>query len=333
MKKRIMGIFSAFFLFILLISFFITGCATTHSFLVTRCPITVVTKFDASQFDSITDEIMELNRLECNNLKNKKIFTSFSVSQKEKDFLEDYDFSKGEVKKIEYDGNIGEDIKRKLDKVLTNCCGSEIVNDKAQADITINADVEKYYSQVLDLKKKGDDSFVGLSGEKRMNFRAKLSTVLSIINSFENDSDDWKYNHLLSLTKNRVEKVNRSGVLYVNFRMDFLDSYGFIVDYDDEYTIATGTLVSSIAQGSVGVFNTRPRCEYSGNIDIYDVDTMEVKKRVTLDEWDVDARTRQIEKKKEQYFDIYSLTPGNLKYLIYDYIKQLIGKLNRLEQK
>ena len=90
MRKWIMGIMPAFILlFILIISFFVTGCATP-----------IVPKFDDSQFNPVTDQVAELDRLECINLRNKKIFTNVTVSQKKEYFLENFDLSERKVKKI-----------------------------------------------------------------------------------------------------------------------------------------------------------------------------------------------------------------------------------------
>jgi len=240
------------------------------------------------------------------------------------------------IQKIKYEGNIGEDIKRQLDRVLNECCGSEIVNDKAQADITINADVEKYYSQILDLKKKGDESLAGISGEKDVDVKVKWSSILSISNRINNDTEDWKYNHLLSLTYKETSKVSRGGVFLVNFKRNDMKAQSFIVDYDDEYTLATGSLVRTISRRTLGPFMVKPSIDIKGNLDIYDIDTMVIKKHLTIEEWDFDKTRggeKALKKEKQAYFDLYGSTPGNLKYLIYDYIKELIYKINRTKQK
>ena len=311
-------------LFILIISFFVTSCAPP-----------IVRKFDDSQFNAVTDQIAELDRLECINLRNKKIFTNFTVSQQKEYFLEDFDLSEGKVKKIKYEGDIGEDIKRQLDRVLINCCGSVIENEKAQADITINADVEKYYSQVLDYKKKGDESLAGISGEKGIDVKGKASSILSITNRINNDNEDWKYNHLLSLTRTRTTKVNRSGVFLVKTKRELMVADGFIVDYDDEYTLVTGSVVSTTCNRTLGPFMVKPSFDIKGNLDIYDIDRMTIKKHLTLEECDFEKKWSGtvMKKEKKAYFDLYGSTNGNLQYLIYDYIKELIYKINREKQK
>jgi hypothetical protein len=37
-----------------------------------------------------------------------------------------------------------------------------------------------------------------------------------------------------------------------------------------------------------------------------------------------------MKKEKKTLFDLYTSTPGNLKYLIYDYIKEVVYKLKRM---
>ena len=200
MKKWIICITRISLLFsIIVILFCYAGCAKN-----------IVTKFNNDQFDILTDKIAGLDQIKCNNLKNKTIFTNFNVNQQSKYFLEGFDISENRVNKIEYDGDIGQDIKIKLDKVLYEHCGAQVVNDKSQADIIINANVEKYYSQILDLIKKGDDSFVGVSGEKSMDINFKMSSILSINTRINNDNEDFRYNHFGSIKqKNRSKSSSK----------------------------------------------------------------------------------------------------------------------------
>lgn len=315
---------SSFLAVVIIFSFLTSSCTT----------IRPVTKYDSSQFDALTDDIMELDWLKCGNLANKSVFIDFTVSQEGEYFLEDFDFSKGAVKKIKYEGNIGLDIKRKLEEVISHYCGAEIVQQKNQADISINVDIRKYYSEILETEKKGDDSLAGLNVEKGMDLSFKAATIFSTITTID-DTEDWKYNHLLSLKSNIHIKRRGSGMIFVNARNDITRSQNFIVDYDNEYTLAKGAIAFSYSEGSFLILPTRPKWDIKGKLDLYDIDAMKIKKQLTVDESDFDTRglARVMKKEKKEYFDLYSSTPGNLKYLIYDYIKELVYRVNRMHAK
>lgn len=339
MKKWIMSIFSTFFLlFILIFSVFIAGCATTP-----------VTKFDSSQLTSDIDKIMGLGGSDCRNaLQNKTIFINITVSQKEPCFLEDVDFEYYKIKKFEYEGDIGGDIEAKLKDALINDCGARIVDQIDQADISITSHIEKYYSQITKIDKVG--SFMFASGsficitpeETSVPCRVEASTILSIDNKI--NDENWKYNHLISLKHNRIRQVKHQGFFTVLSKMDKSTGMNFVVDYDNEYTVATAKFVSTSGINFVGGILVIPSLgKGKGSLDIYDIDTMQVKKHFAFEKGELSisevgprlSLTHMIVKDKGslkcKYVELFLSTPGNLKYLIYDYIKELIRKMSKLK--
>lgn len=340
MKKRIMSIFStSFLLFVLIVSVFITGCATTR----------IVTKFDVSQLNSAMDGLMELGQCECRNLKNKRIFLNFVVSQKEEYFLETSSLSSNKIKKHKYQGSIAKDIERKLAEALRQYCGAEIVNEKEQADITINTDIEKYYSQILQWTRDGSiiapGGLIQTGKEVSELSKVNISTILSINNTikFNNYTDYWKYNHLIALRKKIWRRAKVVGIVTLA-RRDDTTATTFMVDYDNECTLATGEFVHSVTFSAAFIIITPPIADMEGILDIYDIDTMKVKKHLTFKRGDFDLYSgfvpREVtsgipamldnENPKKVYVELFLSAPGHLKYLIYDYIKQVIDKINRI---
>jgi len=338
MKKRIMSIFStSFLLFILIVSVFIVGCATTP-----------VTKFDSSQLNSDIDQIMELGGSDCKNtLQDKTIFINITVSQEEPYFLEDVDFFHYKIKKFKYEGDIGTDIEAKLKNALINDCGARIVDQIDQADISITSHVEKHYSQITKIDKVGSGSTVSLiwitPEEKSVPCRVEAATILSIDNKI--NDQNWKYNHLLSLKHDRISKVKRQGLFTLLGRVDNSMGMSFVVDYDNEYTVATAKFASTSGRSFVGGILVIPSFgKRQGSLDIYDIDTMQVKKHFAFEKGELSfsqpeigptlSLTHMIVKDKAslkcKYVELFLSTPGNLKYLIYDYIKELIRKVSKL---
>lgn len=340
MKKRIMSIFStSFLLFILIFSVYIPGCATTP-----------VTKFASSQLTSDIDKIMELGESGCRNaLQDKTIFINITVSQEEPYFLEDVDFEYYKIKKYKYEGDIGRDIEAKLKDALINDCGARIVDQIDQADISIISHVEKYYSQITKINKVGSTMTGSLPiwitpEEKSVPCRVEASTILSIDNKI--NDQNWKYNHLISLKHDRIRKVKRQGLFTIFGRMDKSMGMGFVVDYDNEYTVATAKFALTCGMNFVGGILAIPSFgKRQGSLDVYDIDTMQVKKHFAFEKGELSfsqiengptlSLTHMIVKDKAslkcKYVELFLSTPGNLKYLIYDYIKELIRKVSKLK--
>ena len=113
--------------------------------------------------------------------------------------------------------------------------------------------------------------------------------------------------------------------------METLVSDNFIANYDDECTLSTGTVVSKHTLSQAGPFSGHV-IDIKGDLDIYDMNTMSIKKHLIIEEKDLDDKwggRKVVKKDKLSYFNFYGTAIGNLKYLIYDYIKELIYKINR----
>jgi hypothetical protein len=93
------------------------------------------------------------------------------------------------------------------------------------------------------------------------------------------------------------------------------------IDYDDEVTLATYIGAYSMAMGHA--YPVVPGMDLGIKIDIYDINTMALKKQIR---WTKETATIAEER---LYLNTYFSAAGNLELLIYDYIKEIINKVNR----
>jgi len=302
---------------ILIVLVWLTGCVPK---------IVVPTRFDSQQLNPKLDKILEIDKMDCGMLREKKIFTSFTANMPSKEFLETIAFPEQKVKKYKYTGNLAEDIKKKLDSVLTNHCGAKIANTIDDSDIALNGAIEKFYSQILEYQKEGDESLAGW-GEKQMNFKLRASTVMSIINKFGNSDNNWKYEHLLTLNINKNTKLKKSYYVVAS-KLHVLITFKNRLDYDDDITIALESGVISTSQTfSIIPIPLPPGIDEKLKIEIYDVNTRNLKEEIMLNKEDFDGLGR-LKNPEKDIEGLYFSTPGNFKILIYNYVKEIISKLN-----
>ena len=75
---------------ILIVLVWLTGCVPK---------IVVPTRFDSQQLNPKLDKILEIDKMDCGMLREKKIFTSFTANMPSKEFLETIAFPEQKVKK------------------------------------------------------------------------------------------------------------------------------------------------------------------------------------------------------------------------------------------
>ena len=300
------------FALIILATLILSGCSM-H--------INVPTKYDLTQLNDTIDKLTEIDQIKCDGLKNKRISTIFIQNVKTEYFCEEVTFPEQQIIKFKYDGEIASDIKNKLDDVLKRYCNATIVKNTENPDILINATIDRFYSQILDYKKEGDESSLGMfsSGETEKKFKRKSGSVLTARNSI-NNGEEWKYDHMLSLKKDFVSKVKKvySGIF---MQQDMVMTKTIKIDYDDEVTLATYIGAYSMAMGHA--YPVVPGMDLGIKIDIYDINTMALKKQIR---WTKETATIAEER---LYLNTYFSAAGNLELLIYDYIKEIINKVNR----
>jgi hypothetical protein len=290
---------------------------------------------------------------QCLNLKNKKIFTHIKTSIDSPVFLEGFNHyhkalhSKAEFISaaygikfnsyskaphyVEYQGQIGKYIKEELDDYLTCNCQCIMVTEKSYADIILEANVRKFYSQVLSYEE--NDKIPNTLDE---NFEKGSKMIIASILNIDNtiNSKKWDYQHLLKLTTERyTTKINttREGVTRYH---DTLEATKECLLYDNQRKIASKSATKSISTWEndalkvVDLFaiiivqapitplieQNNFKVDLDGHIDVFDINNGKIQKTIQINNKNKAEVTNKL---------LFSQS-GNLKLLIYDYIKKVV---------
>jgi len=293
----------------------VTGCGTG---------VKVHNNLGPEVVTDLTDIVLDTKNIQCSSLGGKRVFTSFDSVQEDPEYREDINLFSGKLIKSKYEGSIEEHFKTAVDRILTDQCGAAIAAEAEDSDLVLRGHINRYYTQVLDYEKNGDESFFG-PVDKEMTFDMKLSTILKV--SSELNGEEYYYDHLVSMNKQVQYLKDQKAYFVIGFVADEAWTERYTIDYDDSYTLASGVTVNAIDTAMVVIMV--PTIEINGHIDLYDPATLEVRTRIDLmtDDYDTVWTGRIQDDIKKEYIQLYGVPSGHLVILMYDYIKRTLERL------
>ena len=140
------------------------SCASTKSF-----------TLDEMRSAAIQDPV------NCESLSEAPIYLDIVLLQSEENWVEVYDKKQDQIKQVSLikDGTFDLILKQRLHDFFLDECGAIPVERKDEAVYVIKIDVLQYYSQLLETKKGGDETFFGPNDEYKMDFEEKRRTALT----------------------------------------------------------------------------------------------------------------------------------------------------------
>jgi hypothetical protein len=306
---------------ILLSLLLIYGCAPN---------VNIPNRFGTEQLSPIVDSIAGIDQIKCDQLRDKRIKITITNKLSGSVFLENIKgnlpFRSLEINKTEYSGSIATDLRDKLAAVLGRYCGAVIVED-GPADIVLQANINKFYSQIVDAKREGDTRILSPKEEKDFKLYTTTNSILNIDTGINNE--DLKFEHLLSL---KEEYSCKSSWTKEGTHMN--DTLSSLTTWDDSvvlsrYMASNTTRVhvglSRDHLGKLTVFDSMGKTKEELVFNNNDVNNPRVGKLYLEKGGDyiIDTRMRAY---RELYFSGY----GNLKLLIYNYMGELINILNNI---
>lgn len=262
----------------IIFTLFFTGCSIKNF---------VPNNLSKSQFKQTEEKFEDMDKLECSKLNSKKIYLNYTTKQTGT-YMELFDGS--DNVDIEYKGNYGTDFQNFLSNILVKYCGSIIVNNKNESDISITGNINKYFTQVI--------KFDNNTEEKTAHAEVKsILEVDAIINGKE-----FLFGHVLNSKKDTEVDgpyLNISSELKYN-------------DYQSSFAI----LAFSMKFGFVP--------ELSGIVKKYDIEGNEIKK-INLSGSDIGIIMNN--ESKQDIMNLYD-TAGMLKLLMYRYAKDITVFIN-----
>jgi hypothetical protein len=292
--------------------------------------VSIPSRLSIEQLSPTLDNIVGLDQIHCDQLRNKRIKIIINSSLSESVFLENIKgnipFRTLEINKTEYSGSIGKDLKNKLATALSQCCESEIAENDP-VDIVIRANVNKFYSQIVDAKREGDTQIMSPGEDKDFKLYTTTNSILRIDTNINNEP--LMFEHLVTLKEEYGCKTNWTSTGEGAHLNDTLNSLA----------IKDNRMVLSryIASNTTRVHGGRNR-EHFGKLTIFDP-MGNTKQELIFSNHDVNnprvgilylekGGEYIVDKKMRGYRELYFSGYGNLKLLVYNYITELIDILN-----
>jgi hypothetical protein len=304
---------------ILLSYLFLYGCAPN---------VNIPNRFGAEQLSPTVDSIAGIDKIKCGQLRDKRIKITITSQLKGPVFLENIKgnlpFRSIEINKTEYEGNLATDLRNKLAAVLEGSCGAAIADD-GSAEISLQANVNKFYSQIVDAKREGDTQLLYPGEEKEFKLYTTTNSILSIDTRMNNQP--FSFEHMLGLKEEYSCKSSwtKDGT-HMNDTIDSLtmwDDRAVVSRYIASNTTRVHGGLNRDHLGKLTVFDPAGKTREELVFYNTDVNNPRVGKLYLEKGGDyiVDTRMRAY---RELYFSGY----GNLKLLIYCYMAELINNLN-----
>ena len=261
------------------------------------------------------EEVAEENNIQ------KKIYCDFQNAGEM--IVENMNMTNHKLKIIDIKENEIKDIEGIFNDALNDLCPECVAPTENDADVVIKAKIIRLVGHVKNFEVTGDENSAFTGGDKR--FKLEYQSALTIDTDIAGKGS--YYDHIIDLDldmKLHIEKMY--AVLAANTKMKKTSE--FVTKYDS-IPLATGAIIIGQEMGSYFAVPVMSN-EMSGYVDIYDLSSLEVDRHVDLSTGDIDWWwTGQIEEDaKKEMLDLYSSGVGNLRYLIYDYIKNLLEEVN-----
>ncbi len=308
---------------ILLSLLLVYGCAPN---------VNIPKRFGAEQLSPTADSIAGIDQIKCDRLKDKRIKITATSNLNGSIFLENIKgnlpFRTLEINKTEYSGSISTDLKDKLAAVLERCCGA-IVVEAEPVDIALQANINKFYSQIVDAKREGDTQILSPGEEKDFKLYTTTKSILNIETGINNKA--FRFEHLFSLIE---EYGCKSSWAKEGTHMN--DTLSSLAVWDDQvvmsrYIASNTTRVHAGLNrdhlGKLTVFDSMGKTKTELVFNNKDVNNPRVGKLYLEKGGDyiVDTRMRAY---RELYFSGY----GNLKLLVYNYLVELVNIMNNFDE-
>ncbi|WP_319467006.1 hypothetical protein [uncultured Trichococcus sp.] len=274
---------------------------------------------DEKRCDTIQG-IMGYETLSENNFPYKKIYCDFEKAGEM--VVEEMNTTNRKLTKIEIKEKELEDIEKVFKEALQDICPECVAKSEKEADIIIKSKIIRFVGHVKDFEISGDESAFFSGGDRRI--KLEYQSALTIETDIAGKAS--YFDHIVDLDldmKFHVEKMY--AVLAANTKMR--NTSEFVTKYDS-IPLATGAIIVAQEMGSFFAVPVMSN-EMSGYVDIYDLSRLEVARHLDLATGDIDWwwTGRIQEDAKKEMIDLYSSGVGNLRYLIYDYIKNLLEEM------
>lgn len=263
--------------------------------------------------------VLKYDELEAQGKIQKKVFCE--IEKKGKMVVEQVDSSTQKVSEIEIKETELDDIKALFVDALKDQCPDCLALSEEEADVVVKASIVRFVGHVKSYETSGDESMVFLGGDRegKLEYQAALTVDTDIAGK------ESTYDHIVSLDvvhKTHVEKMY--AVLAASTETDYITE--FVTKYDS-MPLATGAVFNSQKMNAYLGFNTW-HYDHSGYIDVYGLSDLKVERHLDLSEngtvwwWDDDTDEQVI---RAEVISLYSSGVGNMRYLVYDYIKNLLA--------
>jgi hypothetical protein len=304
---------------ILLSLLLLCGCAPNAN---------IPNRFGVEQLSSTVDSIAGIDQIKCDRLRDKSIKISITGKLRGAVFLENIKgnlpFRSLEVNKTEYSGSITTDLRDKLAAVLERSCGAVVVED-GPVDITLQANINKFYSQIVDAKREGDTRILSPGEEKDFKLYTTTNSIVNIDTDINNEA--FRFEHLFSLK----EEYSCKGS-WTKEGTHMNDTLSSLTTWDDRVVLSR-----YIASNTTRVHGGLNR-DHLGKLTVFD-STGKTREELFYNNEDVNnprvgklylekSGNYIIDTRKRAFRELFFSGYGNLKLLVYDYVAQLIDILN-----